>query len=199
MRRNPASRCAHCMVHLENCFCHDIKQLNLKTKVSFVIFKKEIFLPSNTAHLAVKSLQNAQIHERGHKGLSLDKSFIDEGSYEPLFLYPAEDATELEDHFIKNLSKPINLIIPDGTWRQAKKIHRREPLLNNIKQVKITPQNKSIYPLRRQKFKEGLCTFEAMSEALRVIEGLECYESLMKNFRIFLDAHLKNRAIYEKP
>lgn len=187
------------MVHLENCFCEKLNKLTLKTRVSLIIFRKEIKLPSNTAHVALKSLENSQFFERGHKDQHLSEEFISNKDFAPLYLYPSDDSIELTTDLLKDFKRPINLIIPDGTWRQAKKIQRREPLLNDIQAVRISPSHKSIYPLRRQKFDEGLCTYEAMAEALKIIEGEDAYQKVMNNFHIFLDAHLRNRMIFDKP
>lgn len=186
------------MVHKENCFCDKVKKINLKTKVSLVLFRKEVFLPSNTAHLTLKSLTNSEEFQRGFKDQLLQSSFIDSEHYQPLYLYPSEESQELTPKLLAKFDRPINLIVPDGTWRQAKKVHRREPLLANVPQVKITPNIKSTYPLRRQKFEFGLCTHEAISFALKIIEGENAYKALMDNFNIFIQAHLKNRVIYDK-
>jgi DTW domain-containing protein YfiP len=186
------------MVHQLNCFCNKIEKLDLKTKVSILLFKKEVFLPSNTAHLTIKSLSNSQDYQRGHLGQVLPVEFIAEDEYQPLYLFPTEDAQELTPELLESFDKPINLIVPDGTWRQAKKVHRREPLLTDVPRVKITPDQKSIYPLRRQKFEFGLCTHEAISYALGILEGTETKSKLMNNLKIFIDAHLVNRPIFEK-
>ncbi len=191
-------RCPNCMVHKENCFCDSIKKFDLKSKVSILIFRKEIFLPSNTAHLTLKSLSNSEGFERGHLGKELQTSFIDNENYQPLYLFPTEEAEELTAEYLHQFDKPINLIVPDGTWRQAKKVHRREPLLKDIPHVKITPNQKSIYPLRRQKYEFGLCTHEAISYALGILEGTETKNKMMENLEIFIKAHLKNRPIFEK-
>ena len=191
-------RCSECMVHHLNCFCNKIERLDLKTKVSILLFKKEVFLPSNTAHLTIKSLSNSQDYQRGHLGQVLPESFISKDQYQPLYLFPTEDAQELTPELLKSFNKPINLIVPDGTWRQAKKVHRREPLLTDIPRVKITPNQKSIYPLRRQKFEFGLCTHEAISYALEVLEGASTKLQMMNNLQIFIDAHLVNRPIFDK-
>jgi len=186
------------MVHHLNCFCNKIEKLNLTTKVSILLFKKEVFLPSNTAHLTIKSLSNSQDYQRGHLGQVLPENFIAENQYQPLYLFPTEDAQELTPELLKSFDKPINLIVPDGTWRQAKKVHRREPLLTSIPRVKITPNQKSIYPLRRQKYEFGLCTHEAISYALEILEGPITKSKMMNNLKIFIEAHLINRPIFEK-
>ena len=197
-RDTRSKRCPSCMVHQDNCYCEQITPIELKTKLSLLLFKKEIFLPSNTALVTEKSLSNFEKHLRGFQDKPLSENFIEEKNYQPLYLFPTEDAIELTPEFLGQYTKPINLIVPDGTWRQAKKVHRREPLLNDIPRVKITPNQKSIYPLRRQKYEYGLCTHEAISFALGILESQSIQERLMKNLQIFIDAHLKNRPIFEK-
>jgi len=197
-RGTQEKRCPHCMVHKDNCFCEKIDKINLKTKVSILVFCKEVFLPSNTAHLSIKSLENSEEFQRGRLGKELLPSFVDSEHYQPLYLFPTENAVELTPEYLKQFKKPINLIVPDGTWRQAKKVHRREPLLKDIPHVKITPCQKSIYPLRRQKYEFGLCTHEAVAYALEILEGPKVKEFMMKNLKILIDAHLAYRVIYEK-
>ena len=199
IRRNSSlNRCPECLVHQDNCFCSQIKKIKLKTKVSIILFKKEKFLPSNTAHLSLKSLLNSECFERGHKDSSLEESFINSKEYQPLLLFPSEDSIELTDSYLDQFDKEINLIVPDGTWRQAKKVHRREPLLADIPHIKITPTQRSKYLLRRQKFEYGLCTHEAIALALGIIESQNIKDNLLANFSTFQDAHLKNRTIYQK-
>jgi DTW domain-containing protein YfiP len=185
-------------VHQDNCFCDKIQKIKLKTKVSIILFKKERFLPSNTAHLSIKSLSNSECFERGHKDFPLNESFINRENYQPLLLFPSEESTELTESYLRQFDKEINLIVPDGTWRQAKKVHRREQLLVDIPHIKVTPSQKSKYLLRRQKFEYGLCTHEAIALALGIIESQEVKRNLLINFNKFQDAHLKNRMIHQK-
>jgi len=187
------------MVHTVNCFCNKLTTIELKTKISLTIDKKEVWLPSNTAHLAIKSLTNSNQFVRGHKNIFLEESFLDQEIYHPLYLFPCENAVELTSELVNSFEKPINLIVPDGTWRQAKKVQRRERFLSSIQAVKITPKTKTIYPLRRQKYEFGLCTHEAIAFALEIIEGKEAKDVLMENLKIFIDAHLVFREIFDKP
>ncbi len=197
-RETREKRCPQCKVHHLNCFCDQIKPLHLKTRVSLLVFKKEVFLPSNTANLTLMSLSNSTQFERGYEGVLLGEDFIANEDYQPLYLFPTDDAIELTTEYLSNFDKPINLIVPDGTWRQAKKVHRREQLLKDVPRVKITPNKRSIYPLRRQKYEYGLCTHEAIAYALKIISGLNEFDTLMCHLKIFIDAHLKNRPIFEK-
>lgn len=186
------------MVHADNCYCDKITSLELKTKVSFIMYKKERFLPSNTANLALNCLKNSKVFYRGIEGSPLEESFVEKETYHPLFLYPSEDAKVLSKELLETINKPINLIIPDGTWRQAKKVQSREPILSEVQCVILPETKKSTYPLRRQKFEHGLCTFEAMSVALGIIENSASERVLEENFKLMIDAHLVNRVILEK-
>jgi DTW domain-containing protein YfiP len=176
----------------------ELKTLDLPTKVSVVLFKKEQFLTSNTAKLSLKSLANSQFHYRGYKDKYLESNFIDEDNYQPLYLFPSEDSTALTKEYLSQFNKPINLIIPDGTWRQAKKVHNRESLLKNIPRVKVNTSKESIYPLRKQKYEYGMCTHEAIAYALELIESTECKDVLINNLKCMVEAHLRSRTIFEK-
>jgi len=186
------------MVHADNCYCPDIKNLSLKTKVSFVMYKKERWLPSNTANLALNCLENSKVFYRGIKDTPLPLDFLEQETHYPMYLYPDEDAVVLSQEILQGIEKPINLIIPDGTWRQAKKIYARESALHNTLKVKLPTVPKSTYPLRRQKFENGVCTFEAMTYALGIIERNDCKDQLLDNFKTMIEAHLKYRVILEK-
>ena len=196
MRRN-LNRCPGCLVHLGNCYCHLIEKISTKTRLSLIQFKKEKWLPSNTGQLSLSSLENSTLYERGHKYQFMPQLFANPCGYQSLYLYPSEEATPLTKDYLQQFSLPINLIVPDGTWRQAKKIHRREKFLQQIPHVKLNSKTTSRYTLRRQKYEFGLCTHEAISEALRILEGEATYLKLQEFFQVFLDAHHKNRQIFK--
>lgn len=193
-KRSPIERrCEKCKVHLLFCYCAGLEVLDLKTRVSIIMHKKEKWLPSNTAQLTQNSLTNFNLYHRGEIDSPLEVGFLEQQEYTPLYLYPTEDAVELTSDYLKQFSKPINLIVPDGTWRQAKKIHLREELLENILKVRITPPSPSQYKLRTQKYEFGLCTHEAISYAIGVIEGEKIKEILLQNLSVMVNANLKAR------
>jgi len=100
-------------------------------------------------------------------------------SVTPLVLYPEPSAPVLTKEFVEKCPKPIMLIVPDGTWTQAKKlIHRRENLYK-VPRVRIQRYEPSQYFLRRNQEENGLCTLEAVAEALGAIEGSEIKNKLL--------------------
>ncbi len=128
---------------------------------------REKWLTSNTAHFANLCLKDSQIIQRGMIGDTTDFSGLVDGEREALFLFPDESAVELDENFPMG---NYHLIVPDGTWRQAKKFKRRIPEFKEIRTVKIPAGRPSRYLLRRQGNEEGLSTYEAIARDLGYLE-----------------------------
>jgi DTW domain-containing protein YfiP len=75
--------------------------------------------------------------------------------------------------------EPIVLLVPDGTWSQARRLLRRDDDLGGAEPVTLPPAAPSRYRLRRHVREGGLCTLEAIAQALAVLEGPEVEERLM--------------------
>jgi len=61
-----------------------------------------------------------------------------------------------------------NIIIIDSTWQEAKKIFNQSPYLKNAPQFTLKTSNESLYKLRANQPKGGLCTIECIIEVLRM-------------------------------
>jgi DTW domain-containing protein len=90
---------------------------------------------------------------------------------------------------------PIQLLVPDGTWRQARKIHSRHPELRDLPRVKISTLNNSTFQLRAQSKPERMATLQAIAQALGIIEGDRVRAQLMRLYRAKIDRTLKARGI----
>ncbi|WP_057831448.1 tRNA-uridine aminocarboxypropyltransferase [Colwellia sp. TT2012] len=64
-----------------------------------------------------------------------------------------------------------NIIIIDSTWQEAKKIFNHSAYLKNAPQFTLKTVNNSLYKLRANQPKGGLCTIECIIEVLR-LKGL---------------------------
>ena len=142
---------------------------------------KELGLTSNTSSLALKSLESSELALRGKRGVDFDLQ-IKEG-YQPLYLFPTEDAQELTPEFVSKLDKPVQLVVPDATWRQAKKFHKRESCLGDIPAVKLVGPFEKVYTLRKAPSETSVCTLEAIAQAYGVIEGEESKQRLLSLLR----------------
>jgi DTW domain-containing protein YfiP len=172
-RQTVGSRCHKCKIHLDLCFCESLLPIPHTTPITIIKHTRERFLISNTANLAQLVLTNCQIFMRGYKQDSDNYRPIKiEEHMTPLYLFPEEGRSqELNVDFVKTLKGPVQLVVPDGSWRQAKKFHRREEALSNLQMVHLAPSGPSEYLLRRQHREDGLCTYEAIIRALSLLEG----------------------------
>ena len=91
------------------------------------------------------------------------------------------------------LTGPVNLIVPDGNWRQASKVHRRHPELGALPRVKLSQPNVGTDHLRTEHFLEGHSTLEAIAMAFEVLESEAVGLALTALYRAKLAATLAGR------
>jgi DTW domain-containing protein YfiP len=192
-KRKTKDPCLECFLHKNLCICSIIPSLQTRTKVVLIIHAKELKRTTNTGRLALKALQNSEMRVRGQSQEPVDLSDLLNDCYQSFLFYPSEDATELTTDFLAKFSKPIQLIVPDGNWRQASKVQSRHQELKNVPRVMISKKNIAIQHLRAESFAEGMSTLEAIAEALKVIEGEEVYQELIKVYKAKLENTLKGR------
>ena len=193
-QRKTKHPCQGCALRPARCICDLIPRLELRTRVDLIVHYRELKRTTNTGRLAVKALVNSEMWVRGQRGCQLDWSTLLDGSYRPLLFFPAEGAHELSRELLDEDPRPIQLLVPDGNWRQASKVHSRYPALASIKRVKISSPNQADLHLRAETRPEGMSTLQAIAEALKWIEGDEVYEALMTVYRSKLHGTLAGRA-----
>ncbi len=189
-------RCPICRLNKKFCFCHTIKDIHTKTKISMIIHVRELKLTTNTAQLAHKVLPNSELLVRGRVGDPIDLNNLIDPDHIPLYLFPDEDAVELDQEFIHSLDRPVQLIVPDGSWRQAKKFKKREKVLQGIQSVRLTSTRPSDYILRKEPNEHSLCTYEAIARALGELEGPQVLEELETIFHTMIEKVMESRKGY---
>ncbi len=171
-KRKTKDPCLDCGLHKTLCLCHLIPNLVLKTRLCLVIHHRELKRTTNTGRLAIRSLHNSELRIRGQKDQGpLDLSDLITPLYRSLLFFPADDARELSNDLILESPLPIQLIVPDGNWRQASKVSIRHPELKALERVKISTANKAEFHLRAEHFAEGMSTLQAIAIAIGIIEG----------------------------
>jgi DTW domain-containing protein len=182
-KRKTKNPCSGCSLHKERCICVFIPHLNLKTKISLVVHAKELKRTTNTGTLALKGLTNSEMIIRGKDHLPVDLSSLLNPEYRTYLFYPTDNAIELDRELVEKESKPIQLIVPDGNWRQASKVHIRHPELALIPRVMISTPNRANHHLRAENTEYGMSTIEAIARALGVIEGKEVEKLLLELYQ----------------
>ena len=145
-----------------------------------MVHHRELRRSSNTGVLALKALVNSEMRVRGETKDALDLSDLITSRYRTFLFYPSENAVVLDKELVAQDPTPIQLIVPDGTWRQARKVHYRHPELKNVQRVKISAPKRPIFQLRAQHKPERMATLQAIAQGLGVIEGDRVEAELMK-------------------
>lgn len=190
-KRKTKDPCSVCGMHRALCICSMIPKLKLRTKVTLVVHAKELKRTTNTGRLALQALVNSEMRVRGEGREALNLSDLLSDEFESLLFYPSEDALELGSFVVGR--RPIQLIVPDGNWRQAGKVHLRHPELRSVQRVKITIPNLAAEHLRKEHFSEGMSTLEAIAKALAILEGEAVGEEMMALYAAKLSATLLGR------
>lgn len=187
------NRCPGCKLNNGLCVCSTYNPFTISTNVSLIVHVRELKLTSNTAQFVEKLLpQNAKIYIRGRVHENFDAAPVLQNSGTPVFLYPHEDALEIEE-FKKIYPGPYHVIIPDGNWHQARKVRKREELFKTIPAIKLSPNLKGEYVLRKAPQPEWVSTFEAVAYALGALEGEQVQERMMAFFRNWVRTAYYNR------
>ena len=192
-KRKTRFPCPECGFHPLLCICREIPTLDLQTKFTLIIHQRETKRTTNSGMLAAKALTNSQVIVRGLIGQPTDLSDCLDDKYQPLLLYPSSNAQELNADFLKGTDKPAHLLVPDGNWRQASKVHYRHKELQAVPRVFVGKPDNSMDILRKETKDLGMATLLAIALAFRVLESEEIYELLLRLFRRKLENTVKAR------
>ncbi|MBN2724616.1 MAG: DTW domain-containing protein [Deltaproteobacteria bacterium] len=189
-RLNDTNRCSSCLLNKMWCYCDSLSMINIKTSVFPVVHYREQFLTSNTAHLITSTIKDTEIHiyDR-HK--NIDNFQLLESLKPPTYLlFPDDSSIPVEN---LETTSVINIIIPDGSWVQARKMTRKHPWLLKLPRISIKPDEESRYFLRKQGRELGVSTYEALSYALRYLEGDSVFQHMRNQFEIAMAAIHRSR------
>ncbi len=78
------------------------------------------------------------------------------------------------------------VILIDGTWHEARKIHQRSPYLQKARRISLDTGEKSVYNLRKNQKEFGLCTAECVVEVLRLSGNIAEADRLLERFLAFI-------------
>lgn len=173
-------------MHETLCICALVPTLETRTRLALLIHHREANKPTNTGQLATRCLPRSTIESIGLPGRPAALPRI-EPDEQPLLLYPASDAVPIDAY--ARSERPVVLIVPDGTWRQAHKMRRRIPGLAAVPCVILPEAGPTQYRLRSEHHAGGLATFEAIARALGVLEnerGAAIEAALMSLFHVMV-------------
>lgn len=194
-RAGHVNRCTNCRINNFFCVCTDLSTFKIDTNVSLIVHVSELKLTSNTAQFVEKNLRKkAEIFIRGRMNDTFAPEAILSRPGRALFLFPDEHSVELNAEFVSNNPGPYHLIVPDGSWTQAKRVKKREEKFDSIPTVRLPEGILGEYKLRKAPRPDWVSTYEAVAYALGILENKACEEHLMTFFRKWVQATLNSRS-----
>lgn len=169
------ARCAGCGLPEGLCVCAELPRLAVRTRVVVVMHRIEAVRSTNTGRLAAAMLSGATVRVRGDRDAPAESA----PAGRRLVLFPAEGARPLS---AADAGDDLVLVVPDGTWAQARRVHRRDPTARGAEAVALPDPAASAYGLRRNAREGGVCTLEAVAAAMGVLEGASVEHALREAF-----------------
>ncbi|GLH44190.1 DTW domain-containing protein [Pseudomonas atacamensis] len=179
-------QCPRCLRPQTHCLCPLIPHLDSRTRVLVLQHPSEVSHALNTARLAALGLSNAELIV-GEVFEDLPK-LLNRPGYQARLLFPAEDAQPLQVYAPND--QPMLLVVPDGTWRKARKMLHLNPLLAALPRVTLTEGGVSRYRLRKAPGPGALSTIEAIVQALETLEAPTTFAPLLKPFEALIEGQI---------
>lgn len=143
----------------------------------------------NTARLATLGLQNAELLV-GERFEELDEHLGD-ARYRACLLFPGDDAELLSADTPRDDPRPTLLVVPDGTWRKARKLLYLNPELSALPRLALPDGTSSRYRLRKAPVAGALSTLEAVVTALNLLESPARFDALLRPFERLIDGQIE--------
>lgn len=180
-------QCPRCLRPQSHCLCELIPQLPSRTRVLLLQHPSEVNHALNTARLAALGLINAElVVGEVFEGL---EALLSPPGYQARLLFPGEGAQPLQADAAS--TEKLLLVVPDGTWRKARKLLHLNPLLAQLPRVTLPEGAVSRYRLRKAPGPGALSTVEAIVQALDILEAPASYTPLLRPFEALIEGQIE--------
>ena len=174
--------CFACFRPSSHCVCSLVEPGSAHCKILILQHPHERKKYYSTAKLVLRALQNASmlrgvVFEPGvlEKTIDPQKTFL---------LFPREDAIDCETI---SLAPDSTVVVIDGTWSEAGKIVRRNPLLATLPAITFKRDIRSRYRIRKQPKDHCLSTLECIAHLLKLNAAGVLLESYQDTYDRLLD------------
>lgn len=182
-------QCPRCLRPQTHCLCELIPQLESRTRVLLLQHPSEVNHALNTARLAALGLTNAELRV----GEVFDDlaALLNRPGYRTRLLFPGDDAQLIQTDMSQDEHLPLLLVVPDGTWRKARKLLHLNPLLAQLPRVTLPEGAVSRYRLRKAPGPGALSTLEAIVQALEILEAPTSFAPLLRPFEALIEGQIE--------
>jgi len=165
-----AERCPRCL--FRDCLCGVVPRVATRTRVVIVRHHSEANRSSNTGRLAHFALPNSELVDHGGGGPTvlppLDGAWVVYPSGEPRLEPPSPP--------------PRAIVVVDATWSQARKMFHKLDGLRGLPILRLPDGVAQPQRLRNAPSPDHVSTIEAIAAALRMLEGDEHADALLRLF-----------------
>ncbi|MBY4675682.1 tRNA-uridine aminocarboxypropyltransferase [Marinobacterium arenosum] len=194
-RGSNVERCGHCLLTPRTCICEFRFLHHAQARFCLLMHRKEQYKPTNTGRLIGDVIANTEQLEwqRTAPGERLAR-LLDDPTLAPHIVFPPA-----EDYRHRMVSRPVDdgriplFILPDGTWRQARRIFRHSRYLDQLPVISPQQQLLSRYHLRKKIEPDQLCTAEVAAAMLDQIGDPRSARLLDAYFDIFNEHYRASR------
>ncbi|VVN19532.1 tRNA-uridine aminocarboxypropyltransferase [Pseudomonas fluorescens] len=179
-------QCPRCLRPQTHCLCPLIPSLDSRTRVLLLQHPSEVNHALNTARLAALGLNNAELVV-GEVFEDLP-TLLGRPGYQARLLFPGEEAQSMQAY--ATTDDPLLLVVPDGTWRKARKMLHLNPLLAALPRVTLAEGGVSRYRLRKAPGPGALSTVEAIVQALDTLEAPATFAPLLRPFEALIEGQI---------
>ncbi|MBL8842826.1 MAG: DTW domain-containing protein [Planctomycetes bacterium] len=188
-------RCAGCGLIPARCLCAKLPRTELPWPLAIVQHGKEAGKPTNTARLVARVVANARLLPFARRGAPWSAAALGGGDVERFVLFPAADARPLDrDWCAARRGRPTELVLLDGTWRQAGRMVRRADGIATLPRVALPPGPPSRWRIRSAPRGDQLCTFETVVRLAAIGADAAAAALLERAFQQLLGAQGRNPA-----
>ena len=181
--------CPRCQRARRGCLCAQLRPQASRVMVAVLQHPREAKVSKGTGLLVRLALSNSVLVRH----LDADRSprFRELlGRFETGrvgLLFPEPDARPLEEA----VGQLDCLLVPDGTWPQARTVMRRTLSLARLPRFALPPGEPSRYRIRKPPRPGALSTIESVVRALRILErDAQGYQSLLDLFERMVETQL---------
>jgi DTW domain-containing protein YfiP len=196
-RGSKLNRCEACLIAQHLCICDGINIAHTcKSAVCLIMYHNESFKPSNTGRLIADIIPDnyAFRWDRTAPDPKLIE-LLNNANYYPVIVFPVNNRESEYTRVITKVEQdegktPLYIFL-DGTWREAKKMFRKSPYLDDLPILSISPELLSEYQLRVAAHAHQLGTAEVACIVLEQNKERDAAQKLTEHFIDFRDAYLK--------
>lgn len=182
----PSRRCPRCQRPQARCLCPLIPSLEQPCPILILQHVSEARHALNTARLAHLGLQDTELWV-GECFDALPARLAQ--SKRAVLLFPGSEAVtagqwpaQAESGSPAAVDLPDLIVVPDGTWRKARRILMMNPILQSMPRWVLPPGPPSRYRLRKAPDPQAVSTLEAIVRVLQLLEPQQDFSPLLRPF-----------------